>query len=487
VEVDFSELYGRNSKFQVLHPILDMRNLKYREENPTCNDDNETSAISSTQISRRFFERLNEKSTENELPHKRQVNRKLEALEQFLNGQAKLPGDFILTPPFIDDLGNSFAYLLTQKGPPPYNEKKWVEEHLSFFKISELGKVLNKYQINDLKYLTISRLAESEIEDLIKADSLVITKDYLFLKNQSRFGFSPLSYWVYDIRDFQAELKNTKYELTPFTPGSVCLQKMGNGCWAYSSNHAMSYLYKYSVAIIALVGLMFLICLIFYFRHLAQKNRVQRKNRLALQVLSHEFRTPVSSMLMMLEQLSKKIQKFEIEDQDLLIRVSTEVFRLQRIIEVSRTYLQTESHRVHFNYVDIPSVNSWISDLALELHPDLLCQVLPNDQSIKADPFWLRFILSNLVQNAFLHGTPPVVIRLNNLNGKIKITVEDQGKCEFSSLSQMTDAFVKGNRSKGMGLGLNIVKFITEDWGVEFEFSKTPTSFSLLFSELKER
>jgi len=485
VEVNFSALYGGNGQFQVLHPLLDMRNLRSREENPTCSDDDETSTVKLEQMSRGFIEHLNEKSLDDEFPQKKQANRKLEALEQFLNRGGKLPDDFVVTPPFIDDWGNSFAYLLTQKGPPPYNEKNWVEQHLSFFKISELEKVLNKYQINDLKYWTISHLAEPEIEDIVKADSLVVTKDYLFLKNQSRFGFSPLSYWVYDIRDFRIELKNTKYELSTFAPGSICLQKTGNGCWTYSSKHAMAYLFKYSVAIVVLIGFIVVICLSFYFRHLYEKSREQNKNRLALQVLSHEFRTPVSSMLLMIEQLSKKQKEFDIADQDLLTRISTEVFRLQRIIEVSKTYLQTESHRVHFNYIDIPSINSWVSDFASEINPDVCCELLPNDQSIKADPFWLKFILSNLVQNAFLHGKPAVFIRLNDKDGKVKITVEDQGKCEFNSLNQMTDAFVKSSRSKGMGLGLNIVKFILDDWGVDIKFSKLPTSFSLFFSEVK--
>ncbi|MGZ6392823.1 MAG: sensor histidine kinase, partial [Pseudobdellovibrionaceae bacterium] len=404
VEINFSSLYGGNSQFQVLHPLLDMWNLKYREENPTCSDDDE----SSRQINRSFFERISEKSLDNEVLQKRQVNRKLEALEQFLSHENKLPDNFVVTPPFIDDWGNSFAYLLTQKAPAPYNEKNWIEQHLSFFKISELRKVLSKYQINDLRFLVISRLTESEVEDLIKADSLVVTKDYLFLKNQSRFGFSPLSYWVYDLRDFRSELKNTKFDLSPFVPGSVCLQKTGNACWVYSSTHAMSYLYKYSAMIVVLLGLIVLICLVFHFRNIDQKNREQQKNRLALQVLSHEFRTPVTSMLLILERLSADSSKFEINDQDLITRISTEAFRLQRILEISKTYLQAESHRVHFNYMEIPSVNNWVSDFVSENNLSVQCEFLSADRELLADPFWLKFVLSNLVQNAVVHGKAPV-------------------------------------------------------------------------------
>ena len=261
------------------------------------------------------------------------------------------------------------------------------------------------------------------------------------------------------------------------------MQKMGNGCWAYNSRHTMAYLYRYSLAILVLFGLVVLTFLGFYFKRLYEKNKAQQKHRLALQVLSHEFRTPVSALLLMLEKLTSNSSRFSLADQDLITRSSTEIFRLQRIIEVSKTYLQTESHRVHFKYVEIPSINNWICDFAHETNRNVQFQLLPLDQSVETDPFWLKFILSNLVENAFNHGQPPIYIRLARNNNQIKITVEDQGECEFTSLQEMTGAFAKSQRSQGMGLGLNITKFILDDWGTKILFSKSPTAFTLLLNE----
>lgn len=479
IQVNFSALYGQNGRFEVLHPLLDRRNLKIRDQNPICSEDDQ----SDKKINQSFLKLIGTNATDEEFPQKHQLNRKLDALAQFLNNKDELPENFVSTPPFIDDQGNSFAYVLMQKSIAPFNQKTWVEQHLSFFKISELEKVLLKFQIYDLRYWVISRLSETETEDLIKANSLVVTKDYLFIKNQSRFGFSPLSYWVYDLRDFHSNLKNSKYDLAPFIPGLTCLYRTGNGCWTYSSEHTMSYLYKYSVVIVILAGLIVLILLVFYFRHIYFKNKEQQKNRFALQVLSHEFRTPVSSMLLMVDRLSARTSKFTTDEQDLVTRISAEVFRLQRIIEVSKTYLQAESHRVHFNHQKIESINNWIVDFVADSNLHLEYVLLPVDQELRADPFWLKFVLSNLIQNALTHGKPPVYIRLNNSAGKIKISVEDQGSCEFASLNEMTDAFVKSGRSKGMGLGLNIVKSILDDWGVEIQFSTRPTSFSLVFTK----
>ncbi len=480
-EINFTSLYGGGGQFQILHPLLDIRKLRVQNPNPICNDKNGQPEKSQKQMAQTAFVREENYFIENDISGKRQT--KSEVFEHFLNEGEKLPTGFLESAPFTDKFGYSYAYLLSQTVAAPFNQKLWVEQHLSFFKVSELSEVLNAHQIHDTQYSTISRLNESQVEEIVRGENLVFTKEFIFFKNQSRLGFSPLSYWVYSAQEFRAELANEKYDLIAYTPGALCLQRFGSSCWTYSSNHALSYLYRYSMMILLLLGLAFLTFFGFYFKRQYDKNLQQHKNRLALQVLSHEFRTPVSSMLLLLEQLSKNQSKFEDAQQDLITALSTEVFRLQRIIEVSRTYLQTESHRVNFKYVELPSINQWIEDFAAEINPDVRCELLNRDQAIKADPFWLRFILSNIVQNAFMHGKAPVIIRLENGKGELKIVVEDQGACEFQSLNQMTDAFAKSSSSKGMGLGLNIAKFILDDWGSEMHFSNSPTKFTLLLNE----
>ena len=92
------------------------------------------------------------------------------------------------------------------------------------------------------------------------------------------------------------------------------------------------------------------------------------------------------------------------------MRLSADVYRLQRIVEVSKNYLQTRNGRIHFNRVEIPSINELILDFAAELNSRIECRLLDSDQSIQADPFWLKFVLSNFVQNAFAHGAEPVQI-----------------------------------------------------------------------------
>ncbi len=484
VSINFWALYGANSKFEVLHPLLNSYTLKVRDENPSCIDDFTELSNKKIKIENRpIISKFRNSILNNDFIEGNQGHRKLMILEDFLNFNKKLPEDFISKPPYIDEWNQSFAYSLVQKANSTYNDKKWVEQHLAFFKISELKNILSQYKITDLKYNIISKLTEVEVEEIIKASPLVLTSEYLFLKSQSRFGFTPLIYWVFDLKEFKEELKKSKFDLVFFSEESLCLQKMGNGCWTYNSKHAMNYLYRYSLIIIILILIIILIFVGLYFKSQYQKNKQQIRNRMALQVLSHEFRTPVSSMLLLIEQLTKSYNKFETKESDLITRLSGDIYKLQRVVELSRTYLQAERHRVVFRNIEIESINNWIVDLTSELNSQINYDLLKQDQALIIDPYWLKFILTNLIQNGVQHGKVPILIRITKLNSKLAITVEDQGHCEFSTLNQMTTEFVKSGKSTGMGLGLNIIKFIIDDWGGEFVFSKNPTAFSIILNE----
>jgi len=360
------------------------------------------------------------------------------------------------------------------------DKKIWVEQHLSYLKISELKEVLQKYQINDLKFLILSRFNEAEVESVIRGEEIILTADYVLLKDQDRLGFSPLSYLVFSASEFNQAVKNGKFEVSSEIENGTCILKIGNSCWTYNSRQTQAYFYRYSFTIVLLIGLFLFSLLGFYSKSLYEKSKAQLKHRLSLQVLSHEFRTPVSAMLLLIEQMTVKQNKLDTETQDLVVRLSTEVYRMQRIIEVSKTYLQTESHRIQFNSVEIPSINNWISDFILDSNHEISSELLPEDHNLVVDLFWLKFILSNLVQNAFVHGKPPVVIKLQKNKTQLKILIQDHGKNEFESIEQMTEAFVKSPRSQGMGLGLNMILFIVNQWGARLKFSKNPTVFTLL-------
>lgn len=388
-----------------------------------------------------------------------------------------MPADFLARPPYVDEFGNSYAALLSQEAP--YSSPDWIRERLSFFKPSELKATLKKHRISDRPYEILSRLEASEIQAMVEAAPIVVSADYLLLKNESSLGFSPLSYWAYDARDMRSELRGGDRDLVAFFPGAFCLEQSGNACWTYASQAASAYVRRHSAAIAAIAWLAATFLVGAYARSLAAKNREQRAHRLSLQVLSHEFRTPVSAMLLLVEELSRSARRLPAPEQDAIAKISAEAFKLQRIVEMSKVYLASEPGRARFAPVEIPSINAWIEEFAADFDARLRVERLPVDQRVVADPFWLRMALSNLAQNAFAHGREPVCIRLSSARAMVNIEVEDQGVCEFGSLKEMAQAFVKSGLSQGMGLGLSIASAIAAESGGELRFKASPTSFSI--------
>lgn len=485
LEINFSELYGRNGQFQVLHPLLDMLRWRLPGPNPSCQNEMEirraetTLTISDSHANRECSSKVFEASEKDQW--------KNEMLSDFLNGKrGSLPVHFLTKAPFVNRWGSSYAYLLNQSGLLPFNTKAWVEANLSFFKLSELSEIISKYDIQQKEYFLISHLADEEVEEIVRASPLVMTASYLLVKNQSSFGFSPLSYWVFDMKEVKAHFKKSQFEITTLNQDSACLESLGNICLSYNSQHAMAYVTRYSWAFLIVVGASLLVILSLYLKYRYEKKKEQQKHRLALQVLSHEFRTPVSAMLLMMEQLTKHQSQLGIEEQDLITRISAEIYRLQRIIEMSKNYLQTDGPKVRYHFQRVDSVNQWLLDFTEEFDKKIECELLKEDRSAMIDSYWLKLVLSNLIQNAFVHGKPPVYIRLHHTKDKLQIAVEDQGECEFNGLAEMTNAFIKTNSSKGMGLGLNIIKLVIEGLNSELQFSKAPTSFKLILKNTME-
>lgn len=470
-ELNLSQMYGGSGQFQILHPLLAKKALLVQLPSTTCSP-GETSDHFSLPASRcdapiSDFEVM--------------AVAKRHEFERILRHEVSPTEDFILNPPFLGESGNSYAYQLVWQDIAPANDVRWVHDHLSLFKPAELREILGKFQIHDPSFSIMARLSGAEIKALVEGAPVVITANSLLIKNESHLGFSPLSYWVYDLNDFKNQLKSTDYDLTADSAESFCLEKIGNACWTYNSKAAMSYVNRYSVGILISIAIFLFALIAMSLKYIFDKNREQQRQRISLQVLSHEFRTPVSSMLLLIEELRRNFPRIEEGDQDLVTKISSETYRLQRIIEMSKTYLQSTEEK-RFQPVTIPSINTWIEDFAQDFDPRIQCELLPKDRDFSADPFWLRFVLANLVQNAFAHGKEPVRIRLSHKN-HLQIEVEDQGSCEFESLSTMTEAFVKSQKSSGMGLGLNITKSIIQEWGGSLKFRPSPTSFTFTFDQ----
>jgi signal transduction histidine kinase len=94
---------------------------------------------------------------------------------------------------------------------------------------------------------------------------------------------------------------------------------------------------------------------------------------------------------------------------------------------------------------------------------------IPKPLRARVDPIKLEQAIGNLVDNALLHGAPPVTIAGERSNGAVVLRVRDGGAGFDEDLAgRATDRFARGPRARSMpgsGLGLSIVEAIVAAHG----------------------
>ena len=82
-------------------------------------------------------------------------------------------------------------------------------------------------------------------------------------------------------------------------------------------------------------------------------------------------------------------------------------------------------------------------------------------------------IVANLIGNALKHGQPPVQLRARRLGDGVAIEVSDAGRgVPEEQRRQLFDAFGRGVTSDSVGLGLWIVRTLTEAHGGEARYEE---------------
>ena len=86
-------------------------------------------------------------------------------------------------------------------------------------------------------------------------------------------------------------------------------------------------------------------------------------------------------------------------------------------------------------------------------------------------------VMSNLLDNAFIHGQPPVRLTVDSKEDRVCIEVEDDGPGIAPDREQaMLQAFARGDASRGhpgLGLGLSIVLRVAQRLGGGVAFHRS--------------
>ncbi len=206
--------------------------------------------------------------------------------------------------------------------------------------------------------------------------------------------------------------------------------------------------------------------------------RDQEARREALMAtLSHELRTPITSLGMALDLLLRNGKALDPEQRTLLDTAREDVDRLrevaQRLLDLSRsraTNIALERRKVDLRHI-IPRVMKIFAIQAREKGITLDAALPPQDLSIVGDEIKLMWALSNLISNA-LRYTPEggrVEVGASTQDGSVLVAVSDTGPgIPAEQRERIFERFVQavdGGDFGAAGLGLAIVRDIVQAHG----------------------
>jgi signal transduction histidine kinase len=204
------------------------------------------------------------------------------------------------------------------------------------------------------------------------------------------------------------------------------------------------------------------------------KIRVVRREREAraflLRMLTHELRTPATTIGLSLENLRRDFDSLPERAQGEFLRLCDSVQRLRRVVEASSAYLRAD---FAFQPSDIRSINQFVGGQLRAYEGRLEFVPLDEDRSLRLDPYWVGLCLHNLVGNALKHGKPPVTVRLASRRHVLELTVEDGGSLQNQ----------RGGDGEGLGPGLSIVDKVARLMQGRLMVRPSPTAFTLWLRE----
>jgi signal transduction histidine kinase len=195
-----------------------------------------------------------------------------------------------------------------------------------------------------------------------------------------------------------------------------------------------------------------------------------------LQVLLHEFRTPVASI----DALSEAIESETMTptDRDAAIKLAGRHARhlsdmLDALADVNLSRQPSfSSGRVR--RVDLAELIAEAGDAAGVRPPRLRVSVDPDVSSIQVDAQGLRRVLTNLLENAARHGRGlPIDVVCERTEHRLSIAVADRGPgVPQDKIGDITSKFVSLSDRRGTaGLGLWIVSEIVDALGGTLRFA----------------
>ncbi len=195
--------------------------------------------------------------------------------------------------------------------------------------------------------------------------------------------------------------------------------------------------------------------------------RMEETNRQLMTSLSHDVRTPLTTLIGYLDAVRKGIVSGKERD-DYLKVACRKSYELKEYIDVLFDWFKLGSNEYTMNITDVDLTEltrkiliCWIPVLE-DAQIDFVIDIPEQPFLVKADPDGYMRILNNLIQNVISHSHgDKIEIALSEQGGKIEILLSDNGvgmdQEDLKHIFERLYKCDKGRSEKGSGLGLSIV------------------------------
>src|SRR5438270_8814321 len=212
----------------------------------------------------------------------------------------------------------------------------------------------------------------------------------------------------------------------------------------------------------------------------AERDLEESKNEF-LALITHDLRNPLTAILGLgatLETHAQELAADRIQRMGQSVRRQAE--RISRLaddlFDVSR--LEARSIVLNVRPVDL----AMTVELALASVPDPAAVELEiaDDVAVLADGRRLEQVVANLIENALVHGGPPVVVQAAAGDNEVVLSVRDHGPGIADSLIPTLFSRIRTlgrrdrDRARGTGLGLALVKGLVEAMGGRVWYEAAP-------------
>ena len=184
---------------------------------------------------------------------------------------------------------------------------------------------------------------------------------------------------------------------------------------------------------------------------------------------SHELKTPLASLKILIENMKENIGRYKDRDHYLGVALGIVDDLSHHVLQIL-SLSSVQEIREEKEEVDLLQMTqSLVKDYALlakerELHVDISL----THQQAYINPSVMRLILSNLISNAIKHSTLGGLVRIGEREGELFI----ENSCSPEEQEKLAQSF-SGNASrkaKGSGMGLFVVKSLLEHEKLSYHF-----------------